>query len=169
MMDMNEEESMSASFRALMRLHAYRELTGEEESFFELYPEYVVKKRIAQKIGERAKEEGLDAEVQKMEEEIIAGEYAETFTVERLEEELEALRKKRGVINKGVEKVLEVSSFWVTNILDKKEFTLRDLERMHKKAPEKYKPMLSESMDYLTPSKEEVGSTTNPNIQRFIS
>ena len=44
MMDMNEEESMPASFRALMKLHAYRELTGEEESFFELYPEYVVKR-----------------------------------------------------------------------------------------------------------------------------
>jgi hypothetical protein len=167
--EMDEEVSMSASFRAMMRLHAYRELTGEEESFFELYPEYLLKKRVAQRIGARARDQGLEAEVLEIGEKIRAGGYAETSTVERLEEELETSRKTSGVVNKGVEKVLELASSWIADVIDRKEFTLSDLEQMHDKAPDRYKPMISESINYLTPGRAEVGSTTDPNIQRLIS
>ena len=55
---------MSSSFRLLLVIQAYRDLSNDEEEFFELYPEFVVKKRIAEKIGEPAEERGLAADVE---------------------------------------------------------------------------------------------------------
>ncbi len=168
-MVMKEEKFMSASFRALLRLNAYRELTGEEESFFDRYPEYAVKRRVLQKIGSRAEGKDLKDEVQKMEEDFRASGYSEISTAERLDEELKTLRKKKGVLSKGVEKALEVSSLWVTEILDRREFTLQDLERMYEDAPERFKPMISQSIAYLRAGSVEVGSATTPSVERLIS
>jgi hypothetical protein len=168
-MPMTDEESMSTTFRALLRLHAYRELTDEEESFLERYPEYAIKKRVLQRIGGRTEASNLNVEVQKMEEEFREGGYGEISTAQRLDEELSTLRKKKGVLSKGVEKALELSSQWVIDILGRKEFTLADLERMRESAPEKFKPIISESIGYLRSGQEEAGGGTNPSIERFIS
>ena len=168
-MPMTEEESMSASFCALLKLHAYRELTDEEESFFDRYPEYAIKKRVLQKIGGLAEAKNLNVEVQKMEEEFIEGGYGEISTARRLDAELNMLRKERGALSKGVEKALELSSQWVTDILDRREFTLADLQRMHGDAPDRFKPIISESIGYLRSGGEEAGGSTSPSIERFIS
>jgi hypothetical protein len=162
---MTSEESMSSSFRLLLVIQAYRDLSDNEEAFFELYPEYVVKKRIVEKIGERAEERGLAVDVEETGNKIDEI-YVTLPSAEDLEMELKESRKKRSIINKGVEKVLEKSALWVTDYLDKKEFSLKDLEDMHGKAPEKYRPIITESINHL--KIEDAGSTT-PNIDRIIS
>jgi hypothetical protein len=65
-----------------------------------------------------------------------------------------------------VEKVLEKSALWLTDYLDKKEFSLEDLEDMQGKAPDKYKPIISDSINHLKTG--DAGSVT-PNIDRIIS